>query len=58
MEITYESICEKLGFDAFSYKSIPAETEYDGAKNPFDVLTIEELDFLMEHFKKNKKTKP
>lgn len=54
--ITYEGICEKLGFDAVTYKSNPKGTEYDGDDNPFERLSLEELDFLgnymREHLKK------
>lgn len=55
--LTYESICEKLGFDAVAYKTETKGTEYDGEENPFEILSLEELDFLgcymREYFKKN-----
>ena len=57
--ITYEGICEKLGFDAVTYKSESKGTEYDGEENPFKILSLEELDFLgnymREYFKKNER---
>lgn len=46
--MTYESICEKLGFDPL--KEQPKYNynghEDDSQKSPFSVLTLEELDFL------------
>lgn len=54
--ITYENICRKLGFDALSYQTKPKGTEYDGEEqNPFSILSIEELDFLTDYFRKNRK---
>lgn len=47
--VTYNGICEKLGFDAMSYDPVPKGTEYDGRENPFDILSTEELDFLIEY---------
>ncbi len=55
--ITYDSICKKLGFDAMSYNPKTEGTEYDGADNPFDVLSIEELDFIIDYAKKYNKGK-
>ena len=63
MGITYESICQKLGFD-------PVKGEYpqnnekkdswlidDSVENPYSVLTQEESDFLMEFFIKRRAKK-
>lgn len=41
--ITYDGVSKKLGFDAMSYDPEVMGTEYDGAENPFDVLSIEEF---------------
>lgn len=58
MAITYERICEKLGFDARKYKSESKGTEYDGEEeNPFSILSVEELDFLMDYLIKERKSK-
>lgn len=57
MMVTYDGICEKLGFDAITYKGETRDTEYDGdKKNPFDILSVEELDFLMDYLKENLKS--
>jgi hypothetical protein len=45
-EVTYETICDKLGFDVDTYEPLVGDTEDDSAGNPFAALTIEELDFL------------
>ena len=50
--LTYEGICEKLGFDALTYRGETADTETDEEYNPFEVLTVEELDFLMNYMRK------
>lgn len=48
----YDNICEKLGFDFMKYDPETRGTEYDGEEqNPFDVLTEEELDFVMKYAK-------
>lgn len=60
MGITYESICNKLGFDPV--KGNPQKQEVkqdswlidDSKVNPFSVLTDEESDYLFEFFKSNK----
>ena len=61
MGITYESICQKLGFD-------PVKGEYpqknekkdswlidDSKKSPYASLSLDELDFLTEYYQKHKK---
>ena len=45
--ITYEGLCEKVGFDILTYEGEPITTEDDSQENPLSELTIEELDFLM-----------
>jgi hypothetical protein len=50
-EISYESICEKLGFDVDTYNPPVSDTEDDSVENPFKSLTIEELDFLTDRIK-------
>lgn len=53
MEITYDSICKKLGFTIEEYKHIYSGHEDDSKESPFAVLTLEESlflnDYLMEH---------
>lgn len=49
MEITMESIIEKLGFDPRTYKPVVPEDPWlidDATPNPFSVLTYEESAFL------------
>lgn len=51
MELTYESICEKLGFDPMVN---PPERKYNGHEDdtepsPYAVLTLEESNFLMPY---------
>lgn len=57
MGITYEKICEKLGFDALSYKPELSGYEDDSKVSPFHILTLEEKlflnDYLMAHIKKD-----
>ena len=47
--ITYESICKKLGCEPKQCSVEKQGTEFDNENNPFDALTIEELDFLHEN---------
>lgn len=51
MEITYESICKKLGFDVDTYKPVVSDYEDDSKISPFSILTDEESDFLFYYFK-------
>ena len=53
--ITYNSICKKLGFDVMSYNPEVKGTEYEENKNPFDLLSIDELDFIIIYAKKHSK---
>lgn len=50
--ITYESICEKLGFDFTKWKS-NAVDEDDSKESPFAILTMDELEFAVEYLKKH-----
>lgn len=54
MEITYESICEKLGFTPETYRPIVSEYEDDSKESPFSVLTLEESLFLNDYLMKHK----
>ncbi len=57
MEITYESICQKLGFDPIKdsdkineeYRKTYKGHEDDSQPSPFSVLNDEELHFLMNY---------
>ena len=53
--ITYEGLCEKVGFDILTYEGEPITTEDDSQENPLSELTIVELDFLMDFLKENEK---
>ena len=63
MGITYESICNKLGFDPVKgdpHKKEKKEDSWlidDSVENPYSVLTQEESDFLMELFSKRRSKK-
>ena len=57
MEITYESICKKLGFDVDTYKPVVSDYEDDSKISPFSILTDEESDFLFYYFKNKRKEK-
>ena len=47
MEITKESIIAKLGFNPITYK-YSEEKKNENAPNPFMVLSVEELNFMMK----------
>lgn len=49
MEITYESICKKLGFTPENYKPNISNYEDDSKVSPFSVLTFEELCYLSDY---------
>ena len=54
--ISMESIKAKLGFDPLTYKIKNEEHRTgDGDFNPFSVLTTEELDFIMDTIRKQKR---
>ncbi len=55
MGISYNSICEKLGFDALSWEPVHTEWIDDSIENPFSVLTEEESEFLTDYAMKNRK---
>lgn len=46
--ITYESICEKLGFDVDTYQPPAGDTEDANGESPFRKLSLEELTFLTD----------
>ena len=51
MEITIESINEKLGFDFRTWN--PDNKDHlhdDGQNDPFRVLSTDELDFIIKYF--------
>lgn len=54
MEITYESICKKLGFRPEDYKYTYSGYEDDSKKSPFDILTLDELDVLCRYLEQTK----
>ncbi|MCD8150590.1 MAG: hypothetical protein LUE92_13740 [Clostridiales bacterium] len=47
-KITYESICEKLGFDVDTYVPPEGDTEDVNGESPFRKLSLEELTFLTD----------
>ncbi|MCC8059676.1 MAG: hypothetical protein LIO81_02370 [Clostridiales bacterium] len=51
-EITYESICEKLGFDVDTYVPPEGDTEDANGESPFLRLSIDELTFLTDRIEK------
>lgn len=51
-EITYESICEKLGFDVDTYQPPKGDTEDANGESPFRKLTLDELTFLTDRIEK------
>ena len=56
--ITYESVCEKLGFDPITddvdiFDNLP-DYEDDSGESPFKNLTMEELDVFTKHLIKNR----
>ena len=54
--ITYESICDKLGFDLFEDNNIikSSDHEDDSKESPFAILKTEELRFLSDYLIKNR----
>ena len=55
--ITYNQICEKLGFDPINsteYNGAEFATEDDNYSNLLEILSIEEIEFLTEYAKQNK----
>ena len=55
-KITYESICEKLGFCPFvdDYEIQVNDYEDDSLDNPFSILTLEESIFLFDWLEKTR----
>lgn len=56
-EITYESICEKLGFDVDTYEPPLSDIEDDSMESPFRSLSLEELSFLTDRIENRKERK-
>lgn len=54
-KVTYESICEKLGFDVDTYEVPKATTEDENGDSPFRSLTREELNVLTDRIEGKKK---
>lgn len=54
-EISYESICKKLGFTMEDDTPCCSDYEDDSKPSPFSILTDEESDFLIEYEKKRLK---
>lgn len=54
MEITYEGICEKLGFTPGEYKYQLSDYEDDSKESPYAVLTFEESEFLYNYLMNRK----
>lgn len=59
MEITFESICNKLGYNPLVNppKRSFGDYEDDSKESPYAKLTIEESDFLCEYMKEHIKEK-
>lgn len=57
--VTYEQICDKLGFDVLTYEDSKDYSDWleDDPRdvNPFEVLTSEELTFLTNFIHENKR---
>ena len=50
MSLTYEKICERIGFDIYQYYEKKEWTEDDNYDlYPFDIMTQEEKDFYAEY---------
>lgn len=54
--ISYDSICEKLGFDLDTYQPSFAGTEDDSKPSPFKNLNDEELDWVGDYLYKKMKS--
>ncbi len=48
MAITYEGLCQKVGFDIDSYEPEVSDYENDSRVSPFLVLSDNELEFLIK----------
>lgn len=55
--MTYEAICKKIGFDPIvdGYNYNYSDHEDDRHVSPFASLSLEELDFLADYYKKHRK---
>lgn len=54
--ISYDSICEKLGFDLDTYQPSFTGTEDDSKPSPFKKLNDEELDWVGDYLYKKMKS--
>jgi len=61
MEITYESICKKLGFDPLTTDPKEIYPQYedpflidDSFESPFSVLSLDESSFLIDYYRNHK----
>lgn len=54
-KITYESICEKLGFDVDTRQPPLGDTEDANGDSPYYKLTDEELDFVTKRIESRQK---
>lgn len=60
MDLTYEGICKKLGFNPLKGEHQQQRSKEDdwliddSKKSPYSVLTLEELDFLCDYYENNK----
>lgn len=52
MDVTYESICKKLGFTLENPKFKVSDYENDNEINPFSVLNDDEMEYVGEYLEK------
>ena len=57
MDVTYESICKKLGFTLENPKYNVSNYENDHEINPFSVLNDEEMEYVGEYLEKHNNMK-
>ena len=54
MEVTFEKICDKLGF-IFGKREVHLSGDEDDSKrSPYSILTMEESDFLLDYLLSHK----
>ena len=54
MEVTFEKICDKLGFIPGKREVHLSGDEDDSKQSPYSVLTMEESDFLLDYLLSHK----
>ena len=54
MEITFEKMCDKLGFIPGKREVHLSGDEDDSKQSPYSVLTMEESDFLLDYLLSHK----